>query len=69
MDVLQQNNYLTSLATGSISYPPTERRCPICSSLQFKGEALYIEIRCRRCKTMLLFQREEIRPHYSIQPY
>ena len=69
MDLLQKNNYLTRLATGSISYPPAERRCPVCSSLQFKGEALYIEIRCRRCKSNLCFQYDDVTLNYTIQPY
>jgi len=31
-----------------------EIRCPICNKLLFKGEAIKIEIKCLKCKSLLL---------------
>ena len=61
-----EKNVLTRAATCSISL--RNRYCPTCSQLQFKGEAIDVEIRCRRCKQILVFQGETVRT-YNIKPY
>ena len=63
---LDEQIRLTNLATCSISMH--SRYCPVCSSLMFRGEALYVEIKCRKCKYLLTFQGETVRS-YNVQPY
>ena len=63
---LLYESLLTRIATCASSL--RNRYCPMCSQLQFKGDAIDIEIRCRRCKTMVVFQGETVRA-YQIKPY
>lgn len=57
---VQRNFYLTGVASYDSVLP--ERYCPVCEHLQFKGYAQRIELKCRRCKTMLMFVGEQIIP-------
>lgn len=63
---LLYESLLTRVATCASSL--RSRYCPACSQLQFKGDAIDVEIRCRRCKSMLVFQGETVRA-YNIKPY
>ena len=63
---LDEQIRLTNLATCSISL--RNRYCPICEQLQFKGDALNVEMKCRRCKQILIFQGETVKA-YNLKPY
>ena len=66
LDSLQENIRLTRLATCGSVLP--ERDCPICGSLQFKGFPQRVQVKCRRCKTMLMYEGEHVTP-YNIQAF
>lgn len=66
LDSIQQNMLLTRWATCGSVLP--QRDCPICGSRQFDGFAQRILIKCRRCKSMLEFEGERVRP-YNIQSF
>ena len=66
LDIIQQNNLLTRWATCGSVLP--ERDCPICGSLQFKGFPQRVQVKCRRCKTMLMFEGERV-SSYNIQAF
>ena len=57
----QQNNFLTAYASYDSVMP--ERDCPVCGSLQFKGYPQRVEVKCRRCKTLLLFEGDVVKPN------
>lgn len=59
-------NYLTSLATSGTVLP--RKDCPMCGALLFKGYAQFLEIKCRSCKAMNLFDGEEVKT-YNPKPY
>lgn len=63
---LDEQILLTACATSSISL--RTRYCPLCHQMQFRGDALYIEVKCRRCKSLVIFQGEIVRS-YNVQPY
>ena len=61
LESVQQNYYLTGVASYDSVLP--ERDCPVCGSLQFKGYPQRVEVKCRRCKTLLLFEGDVVKPN------
>ena len=57
-ETTHEHFFLTSVASYDSVLP--ERDCPVCGSLQFKGYPLRVESKCRRCKTMLLFEGDRV---------
>lgn len=63
---LLQDSYLTTLATGCSVLP--RQGCLCCGSLLFKGYAQMVEIKCRSCKAINLFEPDQAR-FYLVKPY
>jgi len=63
---MQFTEYLTSLATNASILPRED--CRVCGSQLFRGYAQFLEIKCRSCKTLNLFDGEVVKT-YNVTPY
>ena len=66
MKPLAEEICLTIAATNASVLPRAD--CRICGTLLFKGYAQFLEIKCRSCKMMNLFDGQEVRT-YTVKPY
>ena len=65
-DSILYGNFLSAMATGGSILPRED--CRVCGALLFKGYAQFLEIKCRGCKTMNLFEGESVKI-YNPKPY